>query len=230
MPVSELRGTLPGNVGFANGMLVRVVIAASFGGGPNHMVNVLHYDLQDATVPGTDNNDPQALADAFRDDVIPTVQANFDSGWTIQPVVVQQEKDPLNPDEVRDGWTSGSAVAGTRTGVGDILPIACCPVATLHTGHIGRRARGRIFLLGPLSEADQNAGTIGSSQLVRYQNFLDAIPRQPDIAPGGGVTDAVANWVVYSRRQRGLNKPGYANAVTDVVLQNQVHFLRSRSI
>lgn len=210
-------------------MIVRVVIAASFGGGPNHHVNVLHYDLQDATVPGTDNNDPQDLADAFRDDVIPLVQLNFDSGWTIQPVVVQQELDPLHPTALRSAWTSGSAVAGTRTGVGDILPIACCPVASLHTAHIGRRARGRIFLLGPISEGDQNAGVIGSSQLVRYQNFIDAIPLQPDIAPGGGVTDAVANWCVYSRTQRAAGASGYANAVTDASLSNVVHFLRSRA-
>ncbi len=209
-------------------MLVRVVVAASFGGGPNKHVNVFHYDLQDRTVPGTDNNDPQLLADAFRDDVIPLVQLNFDSGWTIQPVVVQQELDPRNTTALRSAWTSGSAVAGTRTGVGDILPVACCPVASLHTAHIGRRARGRTFIIGPLSESDQNAGTIGSSQLVRYQNYMDAIPRQPDIAPGGGVTDAVCNWVVYSRTQRAQTPSGYANAVTDATVSNQVHFLRSR--
>ena len=86
-----------------------------------------------------------------------------------------------------------------------------------------------MFLLGPISEGDQNAGVIGSSQLVRYQNFLDAIPRQPDIAPGGGVTDAVANWCVYSRTQRAANASGYANAITDVSLSNVVHFLRSRA-
>jgi len=41
-------------MGFDNGKLVRVVVSASFGGGPDKHVNVLHYDLDDGdpiTIP-----------------------------------------------------------------------------------------------------------------------------------------------------------------------------------
>lgn len=213
-------------MGFENGKLVRVVISASFGGGADKHVNVLHYDLEDSAVPGNAPNDPQQLADDFRDDVVPLVQLLFDSGWTIFPVVVQEELDPLNPTDPRSEWVSGSPVAGTRTGVGDILPTAACPVATYQTAHIGRRFRGRGFLLGPIAEGDQNAGTIGSSQLVKWQNFLDAIPRQPDLATG--VSGSVANWSVYSRTQRAANLDPYASPVTSAILHNSVHWLRSR--
>jgi hypothetical protein len=171
-------------------------------------------------------NDPQSLADAFRDDVIPLVAALFDSGWTIFPVVVQEEKDPLHPLDPRSEWTSGSPTAGTRTGVGDILPTAACPVASLLTANIGRRARGRMFLLGPISEGDQAAGTIGSTQLVKWQDYLDAIPHQPDLATG--TSDSVAHWCVYSRANRAANQDPYAPAVTSAVLHNKVHWLRSR--
>jgi hypothetical protein len=212
-------------MGFDNGKLVRVVVSASFGGGPDKHVNVLHYDLDDGD-PITIPNDPQALADAFRDDVVPTVQLLFDSGWTIWPIVVQEEKDPLHPLAPRSEWTSGSPVAGTRTGVGDILPTAACPVASLLTANIGRRARGRMFLLGPIAEGDQNAGTIGSSQLVKWQNYLDAIPHQPDLVTGGSA--ATANWCVYSRANRAANQDPYAPHVANAVLHNAVHWLRSR--
>jgi hypothetical protein len=151
----------------------------------------------------------------------------FDSGWTVFPIVVQQELDPQHPLVARSEWVSGSPVAGTRTGVGDILPTAACPVATLQTAHIGRRARGRVFLLGPIAEGDQNAGTIGPSQLVKWQNYLDAIPRQPDLATGS--SGSSADWTVYSRTQRQANADPYANKVTSVVLHNKVHWLRSRA-
>lgn len=213
-------------MGFDNGKLVRVVVSASFGGGPDKHVNVLHYDLIDSAIPGNNANDPQQLADDFRDDVVPAVQLLFDSGWTIFPVIVQEEKDPLHPLNPRSEWTSGSPVAGTRTGVGDILPTAACPVASLLTANIGRRARGRMFLLGPIAEGDQNAGTIGSSQLVKWQNYLDAIPVQPDIA--SGVSASTANWCVYSRANRTANQDPYAPHVANAVLHNSVHWLRSR--
>ena len=214
-------------MGFENGKLVRVVVSASFGGGPDKHVNVFHYDLVDSAIPGNNANDPQQLADDFRDDVVPLVQLLFDSGWTIFPIVVQEELDPQDPLAARSEWVSGSAVAGTRTGVGDILPTGCCPVATLQTAHFGRRFRGRTFLLGPIAEGDQNAGTIGSSQLVKWQDYLDAIPRQPDLA--SGVSASTANWCVYSRTQRAQMKDPYANAITSAILHNSVHFLRSRA-
>jgi len=214
-------------VGFENGKLVRVVLSASFGGGPDKHVNVLHYDLQDSAVPGNDPNDPQLLADAFRDDVVPALAAQFDSGWTIFPVVVEEEKDPLDPTATRDAWTSGTDTAGTRTGVGEILPVACCPVASLHTAHIGRRQRGRIFVMGPIAEGDQSAGVINGTALTRIAVYLDAIPLQPDIV--SGVSSSQANWCVYSRTQRAANLDPYASHVTSYSLGNAVHFLRSRS-
>ena len=59
------------------------------------------------------------------------------------------------------------------------------------------------FLGGSLAEADQNNGTWQSGILGIWQAFLDAIPREPDIAPA--LSTSTADWCVYSRTQRAAN-------------------------
>lgn len=75
-------------------------------------------------------------------------------------------------------------------------------------------------------EIDQVAGVWQSSLLSIWQNFLDAIPRQPDIQPG--VSTSVANWCVYSRTNRAADVDPYASHVTGTVLRTAVRWLRSR--
>lgn len=212
-------------MGFENGKLVRVVLRATATGGGDD-VTVLHYDLEDSAIPGNDPNDPQSLADAFRDDVLPSYGALFDNTWSIQPVEVTQEKDPLNPTAPRGSWSAGVAFTGTRSVSSDKLPPEVCGLATLRTDHIGRRYRGRIFLPGTLVEADQNAGVWNVFPLTAWQTFLDAIPREPDIVTG--TSESTAKWGVYSRTQRSQNRDPYISPVTSTVLRSRVHFLRSR--
>jgi hypothetical protein len=211
-------------VGFENGHLLRVVLQAQVGA--DSQVMVLHYDLQNATA-GNDN-DPQQLADDFRDDVVPAFAALYNSAWTIPPVLIEDEKDPLNPTDPRSSWSSGTTGAGTKTGTAtEQLPRACCAVATLKTDNIGRRHTGRIFLGGTTLEGDQNAGNwTGSGIVSLWDALLAAIPREPDIA--AGVSDATAKWCVYSRTQRAANLDPYASAINAVVRRGPVHWLRSR--
>jgi len=211
------------SVGFENGKLVRVSLAAQAASG-NTEVNTFHYDLQDG--PLGDDNDPQSLADAFRDDVRSHFAALFDSGWTIQPVNVIQEIDPLNPTGPRSQWTAGDGTPGTKTTASSPLAPAHVAVATLHTGYAGKRHRGRVFLGGNFGEADLDFRTWQAGQLALWQALLDAIPRQPDLAPPG--SQAVAHWCVYSRTQRAQSLDPYAPAVTSVTLHNALHWLRSR--
>lgn len=211
-------------MGFENGKLVRVVLQAV---GPNQaqQVNVLHYDLQDSSL-AEPANDPQQLADTFRDAVVPPFRALYRPEWTIQPVIVEQEKDPQNPTAARQAWTSGTAVTGTRATTGDFMPQAVCGVATLKTDTIGRRHTGRIFLGGSIVEGDQAAGTWDNALLTLWRAFLDAIPKQPDIATG--TSDASANWCVYSRTNRAADIDPYASHIASYILRTNVHWLRSR--
>jgi hypothetical protein len=211
-------------MGFENGHLVRVAMRAVHVAG-QEQVNVLHYDLQDVLV-GTDN-DPQALADRLADDLIAPYAALFDPGWTVQPVEVVEERDPQNPLAPRSAWTAGAATTGTKTAPVESLPMGITAVATLRTNHIGRRYRGRLFLGGTVLENEQSAGIIGSGLATLYNAFLDAIPREPDIATGE--SDATARWVVYSKTQRAADLDPYASPVTAAVLRPTLHFLRSRA-
>lgn len=213
-------------VGFQNGQLVRVSLRAVHAASQVEQVNTLHYDLVNSAIPGEPSNDAQSLADTFRDDVLPAWGATFTSAWGIQPVIVQDEKDPLNPTDPRSEWSAGTSFSGTKAAPGDLLPKAACAVATLRTDHIGKRFRGRLFLGGQLGEADQDDGIFNSTQLAKWQAFLDAIPRQPDLATGASTS--VANWVVYSRTQRAANLNPYASPVGVVTLHNRFHWLRSR--
>lgn len=209
-------------MGFENGRLVRVTLKAT--NETNEQVNTLHYDLQDDLVG--DANDPQSLADTFRDDVVPSWRALFSDNWTIEPVVVTEELDPQNPLEARQSWVSGTVLGGSKSLVGDALPSAVCAVATLRTVYIGRRFRGRLFLGGDITEDDWTGTFFSTSQLNRYNNFLNAIPLQPDISGPGSTSEA--HWCVYSRSQRTDNADPYAAAVTDSSCGARMHWLRKR--
>lgn len=209
-------------MGFENGKLVRVVLRATVA--DDQMVTTLHYDLDDNN--DLQPNDPQSLADTFRDDVVPTFKALFNSAWSIQPVIVQEEFDPLNPTRPRSGWVSGAAVAGTRVDAAEQLPRAACQVTSLLTGLIGRRFRGRIFVPGSYYEDDQAGGVFNAALLTKVAAFTNSIPRQPDIAGPG--SDSVANWCVYSRTQRAANLDPYAAHVATTVARAGVYWLRSR--
>lgn len=213
-------------MGFESGRLLRVTLSATKDDGSATMVNTLHYDLRDGVLGVSEPNDPQQLADTIRDDVLPPYSQCFGNNWHVQPVVIIEEKDPLNPLALREGWTSGAAIEGISPYITDLLPIEVCAVATLHTGKIGRRARGRLFMMGERQEGEQAAGVWNTLALSPWQAVLDAIPRQPDIATG--VSDSTADWTVYSRTQRAANLDGYANKVTGVTLHDKVHWLRSR--
>jgi hypothetical protein len=213
-------------MGFENGHLLKVVLQATKAGNLD-LVHTLHYDLDDGGL-AEQANDPQSLADLFRDEVIPAFAGLFDSGWSIQPVIVEDERDPLNPNDPRQAWTSGAAAVGTRAVASDGLPPGICGVATLMTDHIGRRARGRIFLGGTLTEDDQAGGGVRMDRIgVAWTAFLDAIPKQPDIV--AGASGASAKWCVYSRTQRAANLDPYANAIQAYLIRPTLHYLRSRA-
>lgn len=210
-------------VGFENGKLVRVTLRASLGDA--QMVNTFHYDLDDGnlTVP----NDPQSLADRFRDDVRPQVATFIRPSWTLDPVVVTQEKDPLNPLAPRSSWTSGAAMAGTSGDSSELLPSFVSPVVALRSDHIGRRFNGRLWLMGHFGETSQNGGTWVASILTALNTVMASIPHTPDIAPGA--SDATAKWCVYSRTQRAANLNPYASAIQTYAVRSLVHSLRRRA-
>ncbi len=213
-------------MGFENGRLVRVVVRAVENATGDQQVNTFHYDLVDDPIPGNPDNDPQQLADTFRDSVIPAFKAMYISSWTIQPVVVAEELDPQNLLAARSEWVSGTAAAGTRSAQTDYLPKAACAVASLTTAHIGKRFRGRCFLGGSVSEADQSNGVWQSGITTLWNAYLAAIPRAPDIATG--VSGAVANWGIYSRTNRAADVDPYISAVVNATLRTQFRWLRSR--
>lgn len=215
----------PHGMGFENGKLLRVTLRAS--NGSDVQVNTLHYDLDDGDVIDVDN-DPQTLADVFRDDVIPQWKTLYHSSWTIDPVVVTEELDPLNPTRPRSQWTSGSSVAGTRVVSGDTLPPNCNVLVKLNTAHIGRRFTGRLWLGGSVTEGDQANGSWVSSYLTGIATIMNAIPVQPDIALGS--SGATADWCVYSRTQRAANLDPYAPHISSYTVRSLVHTLRTRAL
>src|SRR5690349_6858349 len=191
-------------------MLVRVTLKATLG--DRTEVNTFHYDLVNVGA-GADDNDPQSLADTFRDDVRPAWAQIYRPRWTIEPVEVVQEKDPQNPTAPRSSWTSGSAIAGTSSGSDQLLPSAMCIVAKLTTEHVGRRFRGRNFFGGDRGEGEQNDG-VWDSSIITYidEDLLGVVPQQPDISPP--LSSSTARWCVYSRTQRAQDLDPYASAVT----------------
>lgn len=213
-------------MGFENGKLVRVAVRAVSNATGDQQVNTFHYDLIDSAIPGENPNTPQTLADLFRDNVIPSFRALYTSSWTIQPVVVAEERDPQNPLAARSEWVSGSALAGLKAAPTDLLPQACCAVAAVSTDHIGKRFRGRLFLGGSIGEIDQSAGVWQSGATTLWTAYMAAIPRQPDLATG--VSLSVANWVIYSRTQRAADLDPYASIVQAATVRSKVRWLRSR--
>lgn len=214
-------------MGFETGHILRVTLKAS--APPSFLqVNTFHYDLDDShVVPGVENkNDPQALADYFRDNVVTQFRALYTSAWTIDPVVVMDEKDPQNPNVGRGEWVSGSPLLGTRVVSGQGIPFAMCGVATLKTDAIGRRHTGRTFLGGHLTETDLNGNQWEDSIFSSWGVYMTSIPKQPDIATG--TSGAKADWCVYSRTQRGGDFDPYASHVQSATVHRRVHWLRSR--
>jgi hypothetical protein len=99
-------------------------------------------------------------------------------------------------------------------------------VASVVTNHIGKRYRGRIFLGGSVSEADQTNGIWQSGIITLWNAYLAAIPKQPDIATG--TSASVANWGVYSRTNRAADVDPYISPVISTTLRTQFRWLRSR--
>jgi len=212
-------------MGFENGKVLRVALRAVHAASGDQQVNTLHYDLDDGDVVDIDN-DPQLLADFFRDNVLVPFKAMYDNTWTIQPVVVSQELDPQNKLAPRSQWTSGAAAAGTRAAPTDSLPRGLCGVASLVTDHIGKRYRGRLFLGGSLGEIDQSAGVWQSTLVTIWNTFLTAIPRQPDITTGS--SGSTAKWGVFSRSNRTDDIDPYISPVQSAIVRTQTRYLRSR--
>jgi len=210
-------------VGFENGHLLRVVLRAT--AGSEEQVNTFHYDLIDDVAEPA--NDPQALADRFRDDVRPHWIASMSSAWTFDPVHIVDEFDPIIPFATRSSWDSGAPAAGTKTLGSDLLPRNMVPVASLRTAHIGRRFRGRLWMMGSYTEGEQVDGAWTSGSLTSLQTVLDFVPFQPDIA--GGISTSVANWCVYSRTMRAEAGHPYANKITSATVTPLLHSLRSRA-
>ena len=213
-------------MGFENGKLVRVVVRAVENATGDQQVNTFHYDLVDSAIFGEAANDPQALADFYRDNVLGVFKALYIASWTIQPVIVAQEKDPQNPLAARSEWVSGAAQAGTRSAQTDYLPRAACAVASLSTSHIGKRYRGRTFLGGSVSEGDQSGGVWQSGITTLWAAYLAAIPRQPDVSTGN--SQSTCTWGVYSRTNRAADIDPYISPVVSTTIRTQFRWLRSR--
>lgn len=226
--LSDLRGTLAGAMGFENGKLAKAVFEARSGN--LQIVNVVHYDLVgNALDPAASL---QALATRLTTDCMGPFKALFDLNWEIQPIVVTQEKDPLNPDAVRTGATGGAGGTGTRTGVsGDKLPLFCSRVVTLKTAKIGRSFRGRMFVSGAMFESDSlsNQWVAPSAGNFAFlaDAFVNSFPLAPDLTVGPS-TDS-AKWCVYSKTRRARDQDDYANAITTKVPRPDIHSLRSRA-
>lgn len=213
-------------MGFENGKVLRVALEATKGG--DSQVNTFHYDLDDSIDLTGQHNDPQTLADAFRDNVRGHFADLYGSDWDILPVSVQMEKDPQNPNAARQAWASGAVIQGTKGAVTNLLPRSCCVVATLRTNNIGRRYRGRVFVGGSWNEGDQDNGFWQLSATGLVDIYLNAVPVQPDIQFGSSGNTAKLS--VYSRTQRAADLDPYLSPVTAHVTRSAVHWLRSRSV
>lgn len=207
---------------FGTDRILRVVLRAT--SATDQQVTTLHYVFQDTDTSAV--NEPQPLADAIAAAVLPSYRALYISSWTIQPVEVVDELDPLDPPAARSAWTSGVAAAGTLAATSDYLPAACCLIASLQTDQIGRRHRGRIFVGGSWGEIDQTNGLWNATAIARAKTFTDAIPHTPVAAAAGSTS--TCRWVVYSRTARRLADADYYAPVQTVVHKSPVHWLRSR--
>lgn len=210
---------------FQNGKVLRVVLAAR--AGPILEVNTFHYDLHDDTTTGG-ANDPQTLADLFRDVVRPPFAALFGAGYSIDPIHVEEAIDPLDPHRPRASWTSGAAVPGTRLPTTDELPPAMCVVVRTVSDSLGRRYNGRMFVSGESHEGDQASGQWTTAWINTVNAFVNAIPKEPDIATGP--SQSSAHWSVYSRTARAQSAPLYLAHIKSTITRTNVHWLRSRQL
>jgi hypothetical protein len=210
-------------MGFENGKLVRVTLRATKG--TREEVNTFHYDLQDDT--GEPANDPQSLANYFRDHVTSLWGGLYKSGWTIQPVEVVQERDPLDPGAARSEWSAGTPFAGTKASGSTGMPSGTCVLVRLLTANIGRRARGRIFFGGDANQSSAAGNDWISSYITYIQSIVDAIPVAPDLTDLTSTSSA--HWCVYSRTQRAEDRDPYAPGITAKSIQTPVHWLRRRA-
>lgn len=206
------------------GRTLRVVLKAH--AGTEEQVNVLHYDANDGGVANIGANNPQSLADFFRDNVMNLVAANFTAGWSIDPVIVEEELDPKNPTAPRQAWTSGGILQGGKVASSDVLPSALCVVYRLDSDRIGRRYNGRLFAMGSRHEADQAAGSWTTTYLTDQGRYVNAIPHQPDISGPG--SEATCNWAVYSRTNRSQGISTYLAHIQTPIVRSRLHWLRSR--
>lgn len=192
--------------------------------GTEEVVTTLHYRMH---TEGLSTPSPQSLADAIRDGALGPYRALFHSDWTINPVTVVDEIDPLAPNDPRSGWTAGPGGGGTKSSDADTLPTAVTTVVTLRSDKIGRRATGRMFVPGSIAEADVTGGVFVGAWQLMVQALLDGIPHQPDVTGGGTGT---ANWCVYSRTARAEGQTLYAFDIQSTVIRPQMRWLRSRQI
>jgi hypothetical protein len=214
-------------VGFENGRLLRVTIRATSVSLPER-VTTFHYNLTNAS-EGLENNNPQDLADRFRDDVIPAWKIWFPAAFTLQPVVVADEIDPQNPTAPRSEWSSGTPTAGTNSSGTDLLPPGVCALVKLVTNVVGRRFNGRSFAPFVLDESAESTGVLSTAAIAAFQTAYAAVPIEPDIAGGGGLSDARAHLCVYSRTARAANADPYATDVASFLVRPQTHYLRRRA-
>lgn len=212
------------HMGFESGHIARVVLRAT--NGANEIVSTLHYDLTGNALD--DAPSLQNLADRIRDALVPAWKACIIPSWTVQPVEVIDEKDPLHPDALRSAVASGTAAAGTRLAPpsGEVLPIEACGMLTLRTDHIGRSFRGRMFLPPVWSDASIDNGVLAGSQFTNYGAVRTAIPLAPDVVTGPST--ATAHLCIYSRTRRARSASDYAAHVSSITLDNTVRWLRSR--
>jgi hypothetical protein len=159
--------------------------------------------------------------------VLPKLRNIMSDGFVVQPVVVADEVDPLNPTKPREEWQSGTAANGDRVVTGESLPKFCTTYVRLNSAFVGRRYNGRLFPPADLFEGDNFNGGLDAGIKAGIQAYLDAIPRQPDIA--SGTSNAQANWCIFSRTARLQQSGPYLAHVTDVTLSSVLHSMRSRN-
>jgi hypothetical protein len=212
-------------VAFENGTVLRVAVKAVHKASSDAQVNTVHYD--NVQGPAGDPNG-QDLADHIRDVVLPPLRALYASTWSIEPVIVMEEQDPLDPLAAREEWVSGVPTDGTRVTAGELLPRATCVVARMKTNHIGRRHTGRMFIGSSFDESDQADGQwlTGTGHWTSILAYINSWPLSR--TSGSGDFQAVSNMAVYSRTQRGDNLPDYVSHVVSFDPRTQVHWLRSR--
>jgi hypothetical protein len=212
---------------FESGWLARVTFRATRGA--DEVVNTLHYDNDDSST--VFSTSMQELADRLRDDLMDGYRFFFPTDWTIEPVVVTQEKDPQDPDAAREQVTAGPGGAGTGTwtATGDQLPIEMCAMGSERTAKIGRSFRGRIFLPPGWVEGQLTTPGVwldGATYFEHCEDWLGSIPLEPDLVTGP--SGARCRLCVYSRTRRARDQDPYAEAVTSITLANTVRWLRSR--